>query len=144
MTPQETYDHVARELVKQGAPSMTRCGRCAYRGEEGRRCAVGVLIPDAMYSPFIEDLDAYAGEVRDLMQGLGHNPNLAAGLQWAHDRASRSPTWLETWAQYMRKVAEIFHLSTAVLDELAVPSTPTLPLNPGPFALHENPEPETP
>ncbi len=58
--PQEVFDMVARHLIGQGKRSMGVVpgmgGRtCAYRGENGTKCAVGCLIPDEAYDPSIEN-----------------------------------------------------------------------------------------
>ena len=45
---QEVFDYVLTFLRKQGGPSMGGDGGCAYRGDEGRMCAVGCLIPDSV------------------------------------------------------------------------------------------------
>ena len=51
-TSQEVFDVVAKHLLTQNAKSMDDPWdeMCAYRGENGRRCAVGALIPDDLYS----------------------------------------------------------------------------------------------
>ena len=54
MTKQEMYDKVKAHLLTQGAKSSIPGIDCAYRGEHGRKCAIGVLIPDEVYSPEME------------------------------------------------------------------------------------------
>jgi predicted RNase H-like nuclease len=60
--PQEVFDTVAQHLIAQGKKSMARLSEdphphavCAYRGENGTKCAVGCLIPDEAYDPSIEN-----------------------------------------------------------------------------------------
>lgn len=57
---QEIFDGVCAQLAKQGGPSMAfiktkydldGSTACAYRGANGRMCALGVLIPDEEYNP---------------------------------------------------------------------------------------------
>ena len=63
MNIKQLIDYVSNHLVKQGAKSVLENHEdvdyegnwCAYRGSNGRMCAVGVLIPDEMYSPQLED-----------------------------------------------------------------------------------------
>lgn len=60
---QDLFTKMFRGLESQGfqqslleAP-IVRCGlesKCAYRGLEGRKCAVGQLIPDHNYTPHME------------------------------------------------------------------------------------------
>jgi hypothetical protein len=54
MEKQEVFDIVVDHLRKQGQPSIGSQGSCAYRGDKGRRCAIGVLIPDSKYSSSLE------------------------------------------------------------------------------------------
>lgn len=126
MTNQEIFDTVARHLLKQGARSITPMGRCAYRGNGGLRCAVGVLIPDDVYCTAIEDsvVSALDGE------RLYHDNNAALlqvliecgiesdayvlleDLQRVHDHEE-----VEDWSDELRDVADGHALSPAVLDE---------------------------
>lgn len=54
MTNQEAFDIVVKHLLSQGERSLTPGGLCAYRGKNGLKCAVGILIPDNEYSPELE------------------------------------------------------------------------------------------
>lgn len=55
MTDQQVFDTVLTHLRRQGMRSATLEG-CAYRGENGNKCAVGILIPDALYTESIENM----------------------------------------------------------------------------------------
>jgi hypothetical protein len=52
----ELFDAVARHLLTQNAQSCSigPNGGCAYRGDQGRKCAVGFMIPDELMTPDIE------------------------------------------------------------------------------------------
>ncbi len=56
---QEAFDKVWRHfVVEKGPPSAgLRDGTsvCLYRGSGGRRCAIGVLVPDELYDPEWEE-----------------------------------------------------------------------------------------
>jgi hypothetical protein len=55
MTKQEIFDKVATHLITQNKKSYLPGGNvCAYRGENGCKCAIGILIPDDKYDPFLE------------------------------------------------------------------------------------------
>lgn len=56
MTNQEIFNIVWRGLESQGwQPSLLAdTDMCAYRGTHQRKCAIGWLIPDDKYDPFIE------------------------------------------------------------------------------------------
>lgn len=92
---------MADHLATQRKPSDL-CGTCLYRSPNGCKCAVGILIPDELYSHFIEDtdiesiLDAETGECRDitehlysLMPDLPSNQvcEVLSGAQLYHDRS---------------------------------------------------------
>lgn len=95
MTSLEIIDRVTKHLLCQGVPSETAYESCAYRGEEGRKCAVGVLIPDDEYKSYwdirfgtkIEVVKSKCPSLR------GMDLQLLKELQEIHD--SRRP---ETWA----------------------------------------------
>jgi hypothetical protein len=59
-TREEIFDHVEKHLKSQGCRSLLPDGHitgyCAYRGEEGRMCAVGCLIGDDEYTSALEHL----------------------------------------------------------------------------------------
>jgi len=55
MTRQEWFDTSVRGLRAQGGPSVCEVsGFCVYRGPEGRKCAIGFLIPDEKYDILME------------------------------------------------------------------------------------------
>jgi hypothetical protein len=63
MNLQPLFDEIVAHLRKQNARSLnvsqlTGASGCAYRGDNGLTCAVGCLIPDELYSPFIEGSSA--------------------------------------------------------------------------------------
>jgi len=114
-TKQETFDVVARHLLTQNAKSEEVVnGRryCRYRGDEGRRCAVGVLIPDDIYSAEFEG--RFADELGLLLPSLGHDVDLCVELQHVHD-CENGP---RKWPAHLRSLAERYGLSAAVLDEV--------------------------
>lgn len=56
---QALFDKAAEHLLKQNEKAMSVWGgtpipRCAYRGENGKMCAVGCLISDEHYRPDME------------------------------------------------------------------------------------------
>jgi hypothetical protein len=63
-TAQETFTLVKNHLLKQMDKAQTikqgaETPICAYRGNNGKRCAIGCLIPDPMYDASIEGQSAY-------------------------------------------------------------------------------------
>jgi hypothetical protein len=54
---QKVFDTVVAHLLTQNEQcrsTLKGVNTCAYRGKFGLKCAVGVLIPDEVYSPIIE------------------------------------------------------------------------------------------
>lgn len=88
-TKQETFDTVAKHLLTQGERSESSFG-CAYRGDGGLKCAVGVLIPEERYYPDMEGASVsntpfILNGVAKLMRRLGHDLALLGELQRVHD-----------------------------------------------------------
>ena len=89
MTPQDIVDHTYTALVRQGGPSTLSDGICAFRGNRGRKCAIGWWIPDELYSKDMEVLGlAKMGQLAELPVFKEHN-ELLQNLQAAHDTAAR-------------------------------------------------------
>lgn len=109
MTNQEVFDKVAAHLRKQGRPSA-RNGEGLYRGPKGLMCAIGVLIPDELYSVKFEKIsvNALPDDVRAVFGDA--DPDLLSYLQNVHDslvidRVPRSK-FLATLEEELREVAE--------------------------------------
>jgi hypothetical protein len=63
VTKREYYDLLVKTSLEGGFPAMDGFS-CAYRAESGRRCALGVIIPDEHYRPQMES----AGNIYGLSQ----------------------------------------------------------------------------
>lgn len=133
-TAQQVFDHVARHLLKQGAPSMASDGAgCRYRGDKGRACAAGCLMSDAEYQALDKhvapdpDLPGASIEGKDWHQLMdhGHVPEthwpLIVALQAVHDEAldSAPDQVVPLWRTELRNVASSYGLDATVLDEPA-------------------------
>jgi hypothetical protein len=57
MTNQEVFDKVVVHLRSMASQSVRLDGVCAYRGIDGLKCAIGIFIPDDVYSPDMEGPD---------------------------------------------------------------------------------------
>ena len=89
MTLQEIFDRVATHLLTQGKQSRGPTG-CAYRGADGLKCAVGVLITEGCYSPHLESSTVLMPHVRQAVEAsIGPLPPkgdvLLSELQSLHD-----------------------------------------------------------
>lgn len=58
LTRQEAFDKALAHLRQQGRPAMN-VALCAYRSDDGGKCAIGALIPDDMYSMVMEGKPAH-------------------------------------------------------------------------------------
>lgn len=115
MTDEEAFIIVAKHLIEQGVQSEINKdgGRIpAYRGNEGRKCAIGALIPDEEYSKEFEDI-----EVRDLLEPLqvpsleGLDPEKLQELQDIHD------CFPKEWRADLISFGERYEYDTSFLKE---------------------------
>ena len=138
MTKQEIFDKVLAHLRQQRVASETASG-CAYRGEQGRTCAVGCLIPDAEYTPEMEGTAIGAilengtarftiyqpsTTPRPVLLSLGQHAVLLADLQSAHDR-TMPDCWGDTmlaWEQAMAAIAARHKLKYTPLPRQETPA----------------------
>lgn len=54
-TSEDLFDYIRGFMLEQGEPSVDENGRCAYRGQEGRACAVGCTLTDEEYKETFEN-----------------------------------------------------------------------------------------
>lgn len=93
-TDLELIDDCFDKLIAQGGCSTDSDGNCMYRGKGGRKCSVGVYMPDEQYTSDIEGAEVTAitkkGDmIRAIILPLGLNPEKMNVLQQAHDRCAR-------------------------------------------------------
>lgn len=89
MSKKDIFEYVIKHLQDQGVQSM-KIDVCAYRGINGRACAVGCLIPDEYYKPIFE-----GKAIKSVLGNYEITPVLGAffykhlklldDLQWLHD-----------------------------------------------------------
>lgn len=124
MTTQEIFDTVARHLLTQGARSMVPDGprMCAYRGAEGRKCAVGVLIKDEFYRPALERQGMTPVVKRAVEKSVGREltqdeEDLLQVLQAVHDsnETCYGAELVAGWRVALLDVARRWELSAEVL-----------------------------
>lgn len=127
MTDQEIFDKVATHLLTQNAKSVGAPGKCMYRAEDGKMCAVGVLIPDEAYDPCIENVpvafcstynqEEKAAKLFAILksQGLERKLSTLLRLQAVHDETNP-----EDWKSELAKFAAQRELNTDVLKAFNV------------------------
>ena len=90
LAEQEALNVFAAHLLQQGErcirDDMPYAGDCMYRGDHGRMCAVGVLIPDDEY---YEELEYLAADDEEIVRICDCSPNdgpFLKQLQDLHDK----------------------------------------------------------
>lgn len=116
MTNQEILNLVYPAIVKQGGMSVGSDGFCAYRGENGMRCAVGWLIDDENYRHALESQTVDGSIV--VRKALGNSVGevdieFCSALQDAHDAFLIAQTLgkldkeeVESWETFNKKEFE--------------------------------------
>lgn len=128
MTRQEMYSKAKAVINAQGGPSINfDTGQCMYRGPDGRKCAVGALIPDEEYSPAIEGAGimgraaTYTGNAHTVPAFIREMPiedlYFLQRLQQAHDQATvgfispgEMAEWLVSFNARMAQIAAEYGL----------------------------------
>lgn len=126
---QEWFNKSAIGIVAQGGPCLSGDGLCAYRGADGRACAVGQLIPDDKYSGPLEGKSPH--QIATYHMGLETPPTaeeerFLEGLQSAHDTAATSSrvntdpdhAFFVVFGRCMRGLAARHRLDPSVLPEV--------------------------
>jgi len=124
MRAQEIFDTVATHLFTQGRRAITIDEQCAYKTNDGLKCAVGCLIPDDMYSSKMENTDvvtllAFQSDYGyTIPKYFARNQDMLSQLQTIHDDEY---SWLSTedMKDALKKVARNHHLKMSVLNNLS-------------------------
>jgi hypothetical protein len=107
-TTQQVFDQVATHLLKQKRRSEGKgSGLCAYKSENGRKCAAGCLISDAEYKPEFEGNNWR--EMISRHKVPAYHEELILTLQSLHDKVP-PPEWCEG----LRKIAKTYDLKATV------------------------------
>jgi hypothetical protein len=97
-TKQELFDAVVDGFCAQGwRRSIDENGACVYRGPNGTKCAIGILIPNDVYSVRMEGKPlsgllalAHANGI-ELPGEITEHQNFLAALQTVHDSCVMNP-----------------------------------------------------
>lgn len=112
LRPQETFDRVAKHLLKQNKQSTRQdSSACLYRGPDGLKCAVGCLIQDSEYHPSMEGVPAILIRLPERFSNVVKS-GLLRDLQIVHDAAHP-----RTWKSELRRLAKDYCLNTKALDQ---------------------------
>lgn len=123
MDKQATLDRVIAFLHAQGGPGRQHNG-CFYRTDDGRRSALGCLIPDAVYTDDLEDRDP-ADLPRRVFDALDAESDdeiaFLIALETAHDEAARQldgAEFLSLWAKAVERIARQHSLTLSAIGTL--------------------------
>ena len=106
---QEVFDTVVAHARKQKARAIDpKSHMCAYRTPDGKKCFIGVLIPDSKYNPRIENKGVFAEDIKALLPfSLNAKEHKFLGdLQQIHDSYV-----VEEWEEKFEEVADEWGLS---------------------------------
>ena len=113
-TAQEVFDYVSHHLLTQNQQSIT-ASKCAYRGDDGLKCAVGCIIADDEYNPIFDDSreSAITRLVKDGKIKVDKHLELLQKLQGVHDTC---PTIM--WKDQLKSLAKSQELTTDIINNL--------------------------
>ena len=99
-TKQSIIDHIKTNFKGK---SINKSGQCMYRCDDGKKCAVGLFIPDDLYTYKIEGSDVF-GVSHKLRSDTWNPLSLVAleGLQTVHD-SSKEPETLNDMIEWVEK-----------------------------------------
>jgi hypothetical protein len=122
MTKQEIFDKVVKHFSIQRTGAYGD-GACWYRTSDGRKCAVGALIPDEVYNPDCEEapVGTLFAHYPAMMQASGlrsEDQDLLSALQVAHDCTTPGDNFLVDLSRSLRLVAVQFDLDASSLVQL--------------------------
>lgn len=105
MERQEAFEKAVRGLAGQGweRSVTTQEGpytQCCYRGDGGRKCAIGHLIPDEDYSPRMEGGAITWPQVLETCGLSSADRGFAVDMQIAHDRAESPEGMLRNYREF--------------------------------------------
>ena len=118
LTQQQVFDKVWNYFVVEKHEPATNCGDCYYRTEEGRKCAIGIFIPDEVY---YEDMECC--EPRPLVNLLldmgydelnGMDDNFLLDLRECHDFSAVYGDFCLSIKDSLTKLAENYGLQVPI------------------------------
>ncbi len=125
MTPQEIFNTVYKHLLTQNAKALNAHGECCYLAPDGKRCAVGCLIPPSEYRPEFENrsleyivgmnVQFFGGKKIETSVSLKtliiSNIRMLSALQEIHDKFP-----VEEWKELLAECANAFQLNVPEMN----------------------------
>ena len=122
MTNQQIFDASVSALLTQGSKSWgVERGGCAYRGDGGTKCAIGILMDDDVYDPLYDDKDI-GGSVHKMYIEFPRFKTFVGGvdltflscLQDIHDDAGTGEFFVFDLKRRAKTLADQFNLNGSV------------------------------
>lgn len=105
---QQVFDKVSTHLLTQNAKSR-ECGACKYRDVDGRKCAIGCLIDDKIYTRTMEKYNISGLWDQNILHCDRNNSDtmlyLLEHLQMCHDSYP-----VVNWKRQLKTIADSFGL----------------------------------
>jgi hypothetical protein len=124
---QKLFNDSVYPLIKQGKASISTSGQCAYRGVDCKKCAIGMLISDDVYSIELEDVSVWDWSVMDAIAKSGYEihksddiiQQFLRQLQLAHDNGmvkdmSPDAYWLSGFKRRCKAIAKEYGLECTI------------------------------
>lgn len=122
-TDVELVNDCFNKLIAQGGCSVKYNGECLYRGMCGRKCAIGLYIPDEDYDAAFEGGSAHeysesADNMRicNILRSVGIRPKKMLVLQRCHDESARATNQIEQLEKYRQKLLQILEHGKTLED----------------------------
>ncbi len=117
---QKAFDTMVLGLNEQKAVSVDHLGDlCMYRGTDGRKCAVGFLIPDEKYDREMEELVADDPVVLELIPDCdeSHGIFLVQCQTQLHDRLPKNLGWDQSaFERSVKGLCILFNLTNPITE----------------------------
>ena len=108
---QDLFDTITTHLRTQGARATCETfDMCVYHASDGRKCAIGCLIPDERYTPVLEGCDLRRnGNVQSILRSLDIDPTneMLREFQQTHDCFEPG----SEWEREFRMIAQRYDLT---------------------------------
>lgn len=107
---QEIFSRAKSHLLQQNAKSIIN-NACAYRGDNGLKCALGIFIPDEKYSKFLEYRTPRDPALKDAFEfhiSRNYEISFLRELQEIHDYCEP-----EEWEHELGEFAKKHNLTTS-------------------------------
>ena len=117
MTNQQAFEISVKHMLCAKGQSINSEGDCAYRGKHGRKCAIGVLIPDEQYH---EEMEGESVKFLHLACLENLNLGLLIQLQGSHDTHNKKEgklSWPPSISRF-KSMAERHGLDASFLNRV--------------------------